>query len=52
VHVEVLESTTKAKNDLKSPLWKYVTILGKIQGGGLLVCICSERQKEFKASHT
>ena len=40
------------KIDPKSPLWKYVTVEGKIQGGGSLICICSECQKEFKASYT
>ena len=54
VNVEThgIEFATKEKNDPKSPLWKYVTIVGRIQGGGSLIWICSECQKEFKASYT
>ncbi len=47
-----IQSAPKEKFDPKSPLWKYVTIVGKIKGGGSLVWVCSECQKEFKASYT
>jgi len=47
-----IESVPKEKLDPKSHLWKYVTILGRIKGGGSLIWICSEFQKEFKASYT
>ena len=47
-----IQSAPIEKIDPKSPLWKYVTVLGKIQGGGSLIWICSECQKEFKASYT
>ena len=40
-----IESATKEKNDPKSPLWKYVTVVGMIQGGRSLIWICSECQK-------
>ena len=47
-----VESAPIEKIDPKSPLWKYVTVVGKIPGGGSLIWICSECQKEFKASYT
>ena len=47
-----IESAPIEKVDPKSPLWKYVTIVGKIQGGGSLIWICSECQKEFKGPFT
>ena len=47
-----IESASIEKTDPKSPLWKYVTVVGKIQGGGSLIWICNECQKEFKASYT
>ena len=37
-----IESSTKEKNHAKYPLWKYVIVVGRIQGGGSLVWICSE----------
>ena len=40
-----------AKVDPRSPLWKYVTIVGKIQGVGSLAWVCSECKKEFKRSY-
>ena len=46
------ESESSLKFDPKSPLWKYVTIVGKIQGGGSLAWVCSECKKEFKESYT
>ena len=45
-----IESTPKV--DPKSPLWKYVTIAGKIQGRGSLAWVCSECKKEYKGSYT
>lgn len=38
--------------DPKSPLQKYITVVGKIYGGGSLVWVCSECQKKFKGSYT
>eukprot|EP00253_Pinus_taeda_P002226 PITA_02226 len=46
------ETESTQKIDPKSPLWKYVTTVGKIQGGGSLAWVCSECQKEFKGSYT
>ena len=54
VNVEAhgIEFATKEKNDPKSPLWKYVTVVGRIQGWGSLIWICSECQIESKESYT
>ena len=47
VNVEAhrIESVAKEKNDPKSPMWKYVIVVGRIQGGGSLIWICSEWKK-------
>ena len=45
-----IESAPKV--DPKSPLWKYVTTIGKIQGGGSLAWVCSECKKKYKGSYT
>ena len=46
------EIESAPKVDPKSPLWKYVAIVGKIQGGGSLTLVCSKCEKEFKGSYT
>eukprot|EP00253_Pinus_taeda_P014475 PITA_14475 len=46
------ETESTQKVDPKSPLRKYVTTVGKIQGGGSLAWVCSECKKEFKGSYT
>ena len=46
------EIESAPKVDPKSPLWKYVTVVEKIQGGWSLTWVCYECQKEFKGSYT